>query len=313
VGTCIYDCSDAKQTDLYTNTTKEIADYVGTNYKYGGDVRLVIDNLAEPTLKKPSNPSGDADETDRELWKLQVKNFFLRQGHLEENIKMMYSLIWGQCTEAMRAKVQSTQLYSAMSSTFDAVELLKTLKDVVFSFQDQKYGPQALAEAKKRFSLLTQDKHMTCQHYLEKFKNAVQVTEHCGGDIGVDNGLVNATLASALPPIMRSNATAAQVIAAEEYSHEQYLTCLFILGSDRGRYAILIEDLENEFTQKVDKWPKTLIDAYSFLVYWKKKNIMRMMGTGSDGVAFANVEDEEEYSQAHVNSKEGGGSGRGSG
>jgi hypothetical protein len=156
----------------------------------------------------------------------------------------MQSLIWGQCSEAMRTKVQTTQLYSAMSSTFDVVKLLKTIKDVVFSFQDQKYGPQALAEAKRRFSLITQDKHMMCQNYLEKFKYAIQVIEHCGGNIGVDTGLVNVTIASALPPIMQANATAAQAEATEEYLHEQYLGCLFLLGSDQGHYEELIEDLK---------------------------------------------------------------------
>jgi hypothetical protein len=36
----IYDCSDVRQSDQYTKTTKEIAEYVGRTYKYGGDARL---------------------------------------------------------------------------------------------------------------------------------------------------------------------------------------------------------------------------------------------------------------------------------
>ena len=30
---CIYDCTDSKQADVFTKTTKEIANYVGTTYK----------------------------------------------------------------------------------------------------------------------------------------------------------------------------------------------------------------------------------------------------------------------------------------
>ena len=33
----VYDCSDSRQADQFTKTTKEIAEYVGRTYKYGGD------------------------------------------------------------------------------------------------------------------------------------------------------------------------------------------------------------------------------------------------------------------------------------
>ena len=34
----IYDCSDSRQSDMFTKSTKEIAEYVGRTYKYGGDI-----------------------------------------------------------------------------------------------------------------------------------------------------------------------------------------------------------------------------------------------------------------------------------
>jgi hypothetical protein len=42
----IYDCADPKQAaDMYTNTTKEISEYVGRTYKFGGEIRQVIMKL----------------------------------------------------------------------------------------------------------------------------------------------------------------------------------------------------------------------------------------------------------------------------
>ena len=42
----IYGCADPKQAaDMYTNTTKEISEYVGRTYKYGGEMRQVIMKL----------------------------------------------------------------------------------------------------------------------------------------------------------------------------------------------------------------------------------------------------------------------------
>ena len=39
-----YDCSDPRQAaDMYTKTTKEVAEYVGRTYKYGADIKLAIE------------------------------------------------------------------------------------------------------------------------------------------------------------------------------------------------------------------------------------------------------------------------------
>jgi hypothetical protein len=117
---------------------------------------------------------------------------------------------------------------------------------------------------------------MTCQAYLDKFQNCVEVIEHCGGNIGTDVGLVNETLSTASPPITRSMATPGEIQAAEEYTREKFLACAFILGWDRIRYGKLVEDLENEYTQRVDKFPKTVVDSYSLLLHWKQnpRNLM---------------------------------------
>ena len=45
----IYDCSNGRQVDTYSKTTKEIADYVGREYKYGGDIRRAVVKLTRPT------------------------------------------------------------------------------------------------------------------------------------------------------------------------------------------------------------------------------------------------------------------------
>ena len=89
----------------------------------------------------------------------------------------------------------------------------------------------------------------------------------------------------------RDTATPTTLKAAQKYAREQYLACAFLLGSDRKRYGKILENLENEFTQKTDKWPKTSTDAYSLLFNWKQDpcNLLQIVGASSDGVAFTNV------------------------
>jgi hypothetical protein len=47
----IYNCSTSKQADQFNKTTKEILEYVGRTYTYGGDSQLAIENLA--VIKPP--------------------------------------------------------------------------------------------------------------------------------------------------------------------------------------------------------------------------------------------------------------------
>ena len=46
----IYDCSDAKQADIFVKTTKDIAAYAGRTMKFGGDMRIAIETLEAPVF-----------------------------------------------------------------------------------------------------------------------------------------------------------------------------------------------------------------------------------------------------------------------
>jgi hypothetical protein len=61
----IFDCSDSRQADIYSKTVKEIAEYVGREYKFGNDVQLAIENLTVPTLTIPEDSATTATETQK--------------------------------------------------------------------------------------------------------------------------------------------------------------------------------------------------------------------------------------------------------
>ena len=104
----IYDCSDARQADMFVKTTKEIAEYVGRTYKYGSDARLAIDNMKRPKIQEPDDPKKDATATQKKIWEKRIDEYVKREGQLEENLKTVYSLVWGQCTDALKHPRQST-------------------------------------------------------------------------------------------------------------------------------------------------------------------------------------------------------------
>jgi hypothetical protein len=69
-------------------------------------------------------------------------------------------------------------------------------------------------------------------------------------------GLINMVLTS--EGIDPANATPAQMTATRTMMHDAYVAVTFILGADRKRYGRLIDDLENDYIQGQDNFPKSL-------------------------------------------------------
>ena len=85
----VFDCSDARQSDMYTKTIKEIAEYVGRTYKYSGDIRLAVENLELPDTTEPDDPPANATRTQVRIWEKQVDEYVKRDNYLKENIKTL--------------------------------------------------------------------------------------------------------------------------------------------------------------------------------------------------------------------------------
>ena len=62
----IFDCSDIKQADVFINTVREIAEFVGRTYKYGGDIKVTLENLKDVEMEEPDEPQ-DINNIGREM------------------------------------------------------------------------------------------------------------------------------------------------------------------------------------------------------------------------------------------------------
>ncbi len=57
------------------------------------------------------------------------------------------------------------------------------------------------------------------------------------------------------------------------------------------QYGKLVENLENDFLQGRNSYPKTVTAAFNLLINWKQdpRNLLRSVGVSNDGVSFVNV------------------------
>ena len=188
-----YDCSEtSRQAEMFTKTTREIAGYVGREFRTGGDdVCRAVDMLELPTFTKPPRPDSDtADEYDRIEWVGEMKAYQLRMTALEENMRRLYNVVYGQCSDIMISKLMAVEDFETdVIDTSDALGLLRAIKQIAFNFESQKFEPHAIHDAIKQFYTFRQGPHMTPQVYLEEFNNNVDVLTYCGGTVGTSIGL----------------------------------------------------------------------------------------------------------------------------
>jgi hypothetical protein len=58
----IFDCSTACQVDVFTKAVKENATFIGSTYKYGGDMKIAVETLTYPILNEPTDPPAGASQ-----------------------------------------------------------------------------------------------------------------------------------------------------------------------------------------------------------------------------------------------------------
>ena len=283
----IYDCSDTKQADIYVKTTKDLSNYVGQTLKFGGDISIAIQTLQKPKFALPANLVADALDAEKELWKDAVKQVGKRLNYLDENIKTVYAIVWGQCTDIMQQKLEASDEYNEVWESGDGLRLLGMIKDITYVFQTQKYHGQSAFEAKKKFANQVQGRTMTVKEHLTSFNNLVDVIEHCGGTFCDDTHMRNLVLDGR----DINDLTAKELKAVDKAVRGRVLGVAFILTSDRGRFGKLIESIENDYIEGRNRWPISVEDAYHRLTYYSNNPRLGQREVGGSGeIAFVNAD-----------------------
>jgi len=163
----IYDCADSRQADLYVKTTREIAGYVATALRNGNYVKTTIETLEVPKMKLPNDLPANASAAQKRHWEKRIDEISKKEMVLEENMKTLFSIVWGQVSDVLKHRIQALADFKRMNSEGDSLALLAALRDQAFNFQSQKDQAQALQEAVKRFCLISQGRNESCQVYMD--------------------------------------------------------------------------------------------------------------------------------------------------
>jgi hypothetical protein len=284
----VYDCSDGKQSDHYNIVTKEITEYIGREYAYGGDIRWTIMNLKHFEEEEPKDLETTTTTVKKRMFEKRVDEFIKRETKIKENCQSAYSLVLGQRTEYMQAKLEAVVGYVDMDSRSNLIELIKTIKGLSYQFEGQQSKTRGRLLAHKRFHQLLQTKEMTDARFLEKILTGVSVLEQYGGTIGRDEGAVEDEIVTAG---YTKPASIAETTAASDTSRSKSLAMSYLYAIDRHRYGTLLDELENDFTKGTENYPDSVTRAYNLVVNYKgHQRVVSRLFNDSEAASFANVD-----------------------
>jgi hypothetical protein len=240
----------------FIRTTEVLGQYIAKYVKYPADMTCLTRELKQPSITRPLDLTSSASEFEKLQWKQEVEDYFKRNRQLQHNTKTVYSVIWGQCSEALRARLKSHPDFDVNDTSQNCEWLLKTIKGIMIRFESQRFVFLSMADATQQVFTFRQGPDMALSKYYEDFKNLIEVYEHYGGDLGSSPVLV-ATITTGTP--------AQKQLAARN----MYIGILFLRGADRKRFGGLWTDLENQHSRGLNQYPKDLTDAYALLLNYK--------------------------------------------
>ena len=151
----IFYIGSPKQADNYNTTHEAIMDYFLRKYTHGLDLVQTLEAMKMkdfgsemPVKTIPSGATDEQKEAIADAYKEEMKYYVKRKKLLDTNIVMAYGVIWGQCTKALRAKLETRKNWNEGNAKdqikYNAINLLRAIKEITHNYQDNKYAMESI-------------------------------------------------------------------------------------------------------------------------------------------------------------------------
>jgi hypothetical protein len=202
--------------------------YLGTTSDCGKMLYNAIIKGEEPGFKEPEDPGKDA--TPAQVRKYEIlfkKNLEKEEKYLMEKSKS-FRLIMGQCSTAMRNKLESLSEYPGLEENDDIIGLLNKKNELVYSTGNVQYEFWVMQSAITKLVTLGQEPKESLNNYYNGFNGQLESTKKGWGPL--------------IPSMMKGKA-----LTDQDKARDKFLACLFLNGADRERFKQVVNNLNNDF------------------------------------------------------------------
>ena len=206
----------------------------------------------------------------------------------------MFAIVLQHCPEDLVQRLKSKDSWLEVNLGKDVISLTRMIRDLAHAHDDTTQGTMAIVSSDMALYTTYMSKSESPVMFNRTFQANVDTINTHGGCAGRHPELVTQHLAHLM--FERNLAPDGDMAAlrkvkadAERASCDEYLSCLFILVADGGRYQGLKCALDNQYLMDRDAYPTTMPQALKLLETFKPENAPDVAPNetgGGAGVAF---------------------------
>jgi hypothetical protein len=275
LGEHVYKIGSSDQADTFVCTTEAIADNVGV--KYGWAMRVLVKNRTEKVFTKPTRPTaakvttrsqtgtetevlGSVSSVQMADYKAKLDNYHRDTRAYRENKAKVFVVILRQCTVAVMSRLETGGGLTDLEVNLDVIGLLEKLESMAFSTGGVQESFVILVGSLRPLTNLQQGLQEVAKYY-KRFKISADVLGGHWGDFHPTN--------------------LAKYGVTKEEAQDRLLACVFLMGANKRQFGSLIEEYNNSYVARTDKYPKLLKATLKLLSNYQDSNLG--LGKSLDG------------------------------
>ena len=269
----VFDYTGERTPEKYIRTMKELVAHVGLTYKdYTTDLKEGLERLSLVDPTPPENPP-EGNQVAFEIWKMDIKEYREKMKVFANFRAGLYSLVLGQCTDALQERLKLHQDYQTANQ--DGIALLVIIRSLIHTFEENRKLSDAIMDVKKKFYKFYQGRYMSLERYHELFLAQVEVLDKVGITIE-DEALVR--------EVALQNGREVADDADRTEARNQELAIRFVRGTNNNHKGYL-RHLRNSYLDGSDNYPRTVHEAYNILRRREEETLA--LSVEGDGMSFA--------------------------
>ena len=249
----------------------DIADTLGSMKTIDFDKRLPRMRVSQSTVEEDRVAEQASFEY---IYRLELEEHLQRTKYYEINLRKAYALIYfSYCSEGMQQRIREHPEYETTNMDKDPIKILELISLLMNNPIRARYPMATLTESLARIINMRQKEDESLDGYLDRFKQERSIVKSHLGTNFLETFIENTKEFEDIENnydneddriIMRNK--------MKKQLFESLMAFIFMRGSDRTRYSKLVENLQEQYSLKVDLMPKTIADAMDAMRQVKKSS-----------------------------------------
>ena len=266
---------ESKVTLQFIKTSKELMRYSVKKFKHPDDIVQLIMDLKETKFTLPDTPpkksNGKIGRGHKLLHTEKIKRYLEREQVYEDNKKKLFLVVWDQCSRSMQSKLEALEKFPKIKKKRNVVKLLKNIKGIMYDFDETEFIATSLNSAIMGIYSCKQGNTESCQNYMARFRNNLEVLQYYEGDFGNHLGLIKKEMEIAHVTYdgTRHGPGEAEYELYAENAYKRATADLFLRNADPERFRKLQLEIANDFVLRDKIPPKDIETVHTLMVNFK--------------------------------------------